>query len=394
MESPRAERHRAVRSRFRRRRRAFVGLAIVIVAVAASVRSWTGPIAWTPDGCFYEAKVLELRGAPSSAALAQTFFRADMCGSPSEKARAAAHGVIMDRRWVRYSGRFYARRWLVPIGAAAIYPIFHTRSLEIVSLLGYVAASLALFALLRARFSVGVSGAAAALATLIPQYRTTALSPLTDTWGVALEAVCLLVACRYLQSGRRGLVAVWTATTLALALTRDNAVVPVLTVLFCALRYRAALLLAATGAAVAVVPSLAFGVHYRELLAYTLNGSRIPPSTSWQWIVHHYGGGVDRMLDSFVSPLRHGVPPLTTLAGLAGLAGLFGLWKRLGVLGTMAIGSVGAGILFLFSLPQPALRIAFVLLPAVAIGYAAIFELLARHISLLPQRQSAEPSPP
>jgi hypothetical protein len=83
------------------------------------------------------------------------------------------------------------------------------------------------------------------------------------------------------------------------------------------------------------------------------------------------------MLDSFVSPLRHGVPPLTTLAGLAGLAGLLAMWKWLGVLGTIAIGSVGAGFLFLFSLPQPAFRIAFVLIPAVAIGYGAIIEWLA-----------------
>jgi hypothetical protein len=352
-----------------------------VVAAVASISAapaWTGAVNWTSDGYFYEAQVREVRGARSQAALASVF------GGPLTAARRAreraslapAERRVANPAWVQYSARFYRRRWVVPLLAAAIDPLSGTRSLALVSIVGYMAAAVALYALLRARFSPLASALAAAAVTLVPQYRSASLAPLTDSWGVALEALCLLLALRFWETGRRSLALAWPAAVLALAFTRDNAGVVVLALVALSLRSTRMRLLAAIGAVAAVVPSLVFGAHFRVLLAYTLDDSRIPPSTSWSWSLRHYGSGVETMLRGFATPVRHGVPPLTGIALLAGLAALVLLRRRRDRFFALMLASVGSSLVFLLSLPQVGFRIAFVLLPAVSAGYAALAERL------------------
>lgn len=355
------------------------GILVAAVAAISAAPSLARPVDWTPDGYFYEAQTLEVRGASAQAARATVFS-----GSLTEARRARERATLApaDRRvanpaWVDYSAPFFRRRWLVPAAAAAVRPLFGTRSLELVSVLGYVAAAVALYGLLRFRFSPAVAGIAAAAASLVPQYRTSALEPLTDSWGVALEAACLLLALAYLRTRRRTLALAWPLAVLALAFTRDNAFVVAVAVLALGVRSRAALKLGAAGLVAALVPSLVFGTHYRVLLAYTLDNSHIPPSTSWSWSLHHYWGGVEKMLRGFATPLRHGVPPVTGLALLVGLVALVALGRAQGRFQQLLLASAAASALFLLSLPQEGFRITFVLLPAAAAGYALLVELAA-----------------
>lgn len=350
---------------------------VAAVAVLSAWPAWRGPIDWTTDGYFYESQVREVRGAAAQDARASVF-----AGSLTADRRARERATLAprDRRvanaaWVRYSARFYRRRWTVPLAAAGVRPLFGTRSLEVVSLLGYVAAAVALYALARLRFGVAASAAAAALVTLLPQYRAAALSPLTDSWGVALEALALLVAVRF-RPGARLWSAAWPAVMLLLAFTRENAAVVALALLLVGVRSRRALALGATGAVIAAVPSLVFGVHYRVLLAYTLDDSRVPPSTSTHWILDHYGHGIHRMLHGLATPVRHGLPPVTGIGMLVGLAGLLVLPR--GRFASIVAASAAASVLFMLALPQAGYRIALVLVPAVAVGYASLVAAVSR----------------
>jgi hypothetical protein len=360
------------------------GLAVafvVAVAVLSAWPAWRGPVDWTPDGYFYEAQAREARGADAQAARASVF-----AGPLTAERRARERATLKprDRRvanadWVRFSAPFYRRRWTVPLAAAALHPLFGGRSLDVVSLLGYVAAAVALYALARLRFGRVASAVAAAVVTVLPQYRDAALAPLTDSWGVALEALALLVAVQFCRTGRRAWAVAWPAVMLLLAFTRDNAAVVALALLVVGIRSRRALALGASGAALAALPSLVFGVHYRTLLAYTLDDSHVPPSTSTRWLLDHYGHGVHAMLHGLVTPVRHGLPPLTGLGILVGLAGL--LLLRRGRYAAIVAASAAAAAVFMFSLPQAGYRIALVLLPAAAVGYASLVDGLSRRAS-------------
>jgi hypothetical protein len=354
-----------------------VVIALIVVAVVATGSAWSGAVSWTTDGCFYEAQALHLRGMPSETAREMVFRSPSFCGSTSERAREAAAGVVATPTWTRYSAQFYRRRLLVPAVAAAVHPVFHNRSLEIVGLLGYVAAAVVLYALLRLRFDQGLTFVATTAAILIPQYRVTMMLPLTDSWGVALETVCLLCGFLYLRDGSRRLLAAWLLAICTLAFVRDNTPVAVVAIPAAAGAPKRKLAAFLGGTVAAVIPSLAFGLHYKVLLAYTLNRSQIPPSTSWTWSLHHYLPRVVAMLRSWVTPIRHGIPPVTALALLLGLVGLVVFRQQLGTLGRLALGSVLGSALLLLSLPQEGFRIAFVVLPAVAVGYAGILERLA-----------------
>ena len=240
----------------------------------------------------------------------------------------------------------------------------------------------ALYALARLRFGPVTSAIAAVAVSLLPQYRAAALSPLTDSWGVALEALVLALAVQYCRTGRRALAVAWPVAMLALAFTRDTAALVALALLAVGLRSRRALALGAVGAAAALVPSLWFGAHYPALLAYTLADSHIPPSTSLGWSAHHYWDGVDRMLHGFVSPRRYGVPPMTGIGLAVGLAGLFAVGR--GRYRAIVAACAASGLLFILALPQAGFRIALVLVPPAAAGAAALVALCSRKPGLTP----------
>lgn len=275
--------------------------ALVVLAIAlASARSaWPGPVNWTPDGLFYQARVLTIRGESRQQALHHT-----LDGRPMQELVNAEFPNLHDllpfqnQGFVRYAAHSTNRRVLVPSLAAAIYPRFGTRSLQIVSLAGYVLACLALFALLRLRFGPWTSTGVAAGCALLAPLRFWSFRPLTDSWGVALEALCLLAGVLVLERGPRWLPA-WIATVVALSLTRDAAVVFVGGAALLALAERRSrpFLLALTGAAAALPAPLVFGSQAGDAAKYAVSHA------GW-WSNLRRTVSADLRVDTFASQQR------------------------------------------------------------------------------------------
>jgi hypothetical protein len=240
-------------------RRTLPILAVALVAVASSLPGWLAPVRWTPDGFFYQARMLTLRGVDEDVAV-----RKVLTGPLVADAAEYTDGVQLDRlrdaAWVEHTTEITRRRILVPLLGAAVYPVFGDFSLQAVSLLGYIAFAPLLYVLLRRRFSVRASAAVAAGMALLPPTREWSFHPLTDSWGLTLEVASLLAAVLVVDRGGRWL-PLWVASVGALAFTRDAAVIAVLAALWLALRHRTrvTVALAATGIAAAAPAPLLFG---------------------------------------------------------------------------------------------------------------------------------------
>ena len=152
------------------------------------------PVEWTPDALYYQARVLELRGEDNAS---NKVFH----GPLAADLRARDPGHTGNEAWVEYNEPFYERRVAVPLAAAALYPVTEERSLLDLSLVGYVAAVLALFGLLLLRFRIALAAAVAAAAALLPPLTHHSSFPLTDSWGLALEIVALGAAILSLERG-------------------------------------------------------------------------------------------------------------------------------------------------------------------------------------------------
>lgn len=90
-------------------------------------------------------------------------------------------------------------------------------SLETISLLGYVAATMLLYLFLRRRFSPFVSIMVTLAALLVPSLRLAAADGTTDTWGLAGLLGALLCAALALERGARW-VWPWAALVLLVSL--------------------------------------------------------------------------------------------------------------------------------------------------------------------------------
>lgn len=260
-------------------------VAIVALAFVAMAAHLSGPARWTPDGLFYQAQVYELRGMSQAGAM-----RREFSGQVARAVeRQPGFAVLASPSWERYAARFFRRRWLVPLMAAAVYPLAGQRSLLDVSLLGYAVAGLALLALLRRRFSPAVSLVVAGGCLLLSAVRAWSALPLTDSWGLALEAAALLAALLALERGRSW-VAVWGVSVLALSFTRDVTVVPLVAALWVAVRTRTrrSLLVLLTGIAASIPAPAILGVPLVQELCFVFHNYRIPPAISWSYAIGHY----------------------------------------------------------------------------------------------------------
>ena len=323
----------------------------------------------------------------------------------------------------------YRRRWLVPALAAAASPIAGDAALRDVSLLGYVAATLAVYLLARRRFGIASSIAAGAFVAWFPPLREWAAYPLTDSSGVAALALALLAAL-WARNGSRSRILVWAASVLLVSLTRNTAIIAVAAATWLALaeRTRRATALVIAGAAAALPVPLLFGAPVRSTLAFTFNANRIPADDSWSYVLHRYWPNVHLML-LIDFPFRSAASVSLLLLCLVGLLGLHSGAPRLqrlrawtlasgaavAAIGAVIIGPLGlvtavdpvpSGVLlvaailplylpgrvdpllrlarggalgaiaYLFLLPQyTGLRLALVLLPFAALGIARAVEL-------------------
>lgn len=247
-------------------RRGLPIVALLVIGIASTVPAWFQPVRWTPDGFFYQARVLTLRGVDEEVAVARVLASPLVAESTIDGPQLEQ---LRDREWVEHTTEITRRRLLVPALAAVATPAFGDFSLLVVSLLGYVLVAPLLFLLLRLRFGERTSFVVAAATALLPPLREWSFRPLTDSWGLALEIACLLTAAVALERGPRW-VAPWAACIAALSLTRDATIVVVLAVAWVALaqRSRTAITLAVSGVVAAAPAPLLLGAPLGGTVAH------------------------------------------------------------------------------------------------------------------------------
>ncbi|HJU48569.1 MAG TPA: hypothetical protein VJ689_10560 [Gaiellaceae bacterium] len=370
---------------------AILGTAAVLAVIAVlNVRStFTDPVTWTPDGVYYQAKLLEYRGVDHDEAIAETF------GGPlSAELRARDPLHTGDPDWVAYNEPFYERRIAVPLAGAALYSVDGDRALLDLSLAGYVASVLAVFGLLLLRFRLAVAAAVGLATVFLPALVDHSSFPLTDSWGLALETAAFAAAILTLDRGRRWL-PLFVLAILLLSITRDSAWIPLLAVGWCAwrLRSREALWLFVGGVAAALPALLLFTVPARNLLAQLVNGGDIPPETSWSYIASHYPHAVVELVRANGGFLRDGewFTGLYLIGGVVLLLvlALRGHYRRSRTTMLMTAGTA-VGLLYLLAAPLfSAFRLELVFVPMAAYGLAlGVTVALAR---LMGEAEATEP---
>lgn len=303
-------------------RKVALTLIVAVALAATALLSMTGtlgaPVEWTPDGLFYQARSLELRGTDREAALEQTFQ-----GPLGRDLRRADPQRSGDPGWVAYSAKFYERRITVPLAAAALDPVSGERSILDISVAGYVAAILAIFALLLIHFRLAVAAGIGFATIALPALSHHSGFPLTDSWGLALETAAFASGLLVLERGPRWLAA-WVASILLLSFTRDSTWIPLLAALGLALsqRSRVSYLMLGSGVAAALPVLLLFPFPIRDLLATMLNGLQPSSDTSWGFIAERYPGAVVDLVQANGGFVRDGAW-LSAAYLIAGLLALF-----------------------------------------------------------------------
>jgi hypothetical protein len=351
--------------------RLLVAAALAIVALGAVSGSLSGPPRWSPDGLFYQARVYELReNMTRPDALRRAFggpLGADLRAVDPERSGSSM--------WVAYNARFYERRIVVPYLASLVAPVSGDRALLDVSLAGYVAAVLAVFVLLLvAGFRLGVAAAVAAATAFVPALTKHADLPLTDTWGLALEAFAFTLALIALKRRDMRWLAPWALVLVALAFTRDSAWIPVLAAcgLAVAQRSRFTAALAGTGLVAAVVPMLLVPVPMRELLAQMTNDAMPAPDDSWGDVLGRFPAAFVDLLQADGGFVRDGAWS-TAAYLLFGMGLLIAAWVagRRDETTTLMVAGTLAGALYVLAVPVfSAFRLELTLIPMTAFGLA------------------------
>jgi hypothetical protein len=366
------------------RRAALTFLAAVAIAAAALLAmsgTMRDPVRWTPDGLFYQARSLELRGENRDAALMETFQ-----GPLGAKLRARDPLRSGNPDWVRFNAQFYERRVAVPLAAAALDPVAGNRAILNLSVAGYVAAVLAVFWLLLLRFRLPVAAAVTLATVFLPALTHHSSFPLTDSWGLALETAAFATGILALQRGPRWLIP-WTAAILVLSLTRDSAWIPIAAAAWLTLTSRSRITwsLLGSGLAAALPAALAFSMPIRELLAMMLNGFRPVADPSWGFVVERYPRALAELLHADGGFVRDGAWYSAAYL-LGGLALLFllgrgpGKDRRLAFLRAGAVaGALSVLVIPIFS----AFRLELVCVPMAAFGLGLGAERLAERAAAL-----------
>ena len=356
-------------------RTALVTVALLLLAALSLGHHWGGPISWETDGLFYQAKTEQILGAGGKAA------RRDVFGGPLSSYERGIEARepdepkrVSDPAWVEYSAPFYARRLLLPLIAAALKPVLGLRALEVLSLLGFVLIPPLLFWLLRRRLSLGVSAAVAATVILWPPLREWSVFPLSDSTGVALLIAAILCALFAVERGPRWLVP-WTLCVAGLALTRDDAFMPVLAslALLAVRRDRRSLALAGCGMGAAVAALAAHGVSISTGLNYVYANHAVPSETGWGAAISGYPSNLAHQAGRYLEYAA--ANPHVVLATIGGVVAAFSLAPRRDPL-TVLVWATFPGYLLLLAVGPSfsGFRYELVLLPLIAFGYAQLAE--------------------
>jgi hypothetical protein len=360
-----------------------VALAVGLFAALVMASNWTAPTFWESDGLFYEAQKQEVEGVPRWQAL-HSVFASDLASQLKEAESDEPPRLrrIGNPAWVNYSSRFYRRRWAIPVAAAAVDPLFGTDSLKRIASLGFVAAAVLLYLLLRRRFGMLISSGVAVGCLLLPPLRHAGTEPSTDSWGLALLCAGLICASLTVDRGRRWLIP-WVATIVVLSFTRDLTIVLVAAAAWLAFRQRTRTAVALLGSGVlASIPApLVAGAPFRENLAYVIADYRVPHDTSWGFLLGRYPGRlVDVIGEDLAYPFKFAIPypmVLALLLILAGFVALVVLPGRGDSFVTLMRGAFVGGVLtIVFSINFTNWRLELALLPAAAVGVAMLAQLL------------------
>lgn len=360
-------------------------LTLLLIGLAIAVPLALQRPYWSPDGLFYEAQKKEVQGASAQQARREV-WAGDAAAQLKRAERDLPPGLrrVDNPAWVEYSAQNYRRRWTVPALAAALDPVAGERSLGLVSLLGFVAFGPALFLLLRRRFAPASAIGATLPMVVMPPLLTQAPSAGTDTWGLTLLTVGLLLALLVRDRGPRWL-AGWIAAVLLLSFTRDATAILVIAAAWLAFQERSRRMVAvlATGIAAALPAPLLFSLPLREHLAYVFNDLRIPTDTRWSAILGEYPSALVELVRSDLRyPLETAVPPYTMVLGVLALAGLATVVAHAvrGDRFARYMTAAGAGgLLMILAVPDPTdLRLELVLLPVAATGVALLAERFSR----------------
>lgn len=379
-------------------------MVVLVVGAISLATEWPDSVQWTPDGLFYQAQSLEVRGESAEQAR-QAVFRgpigrhliaADARVAPSVARQLASAG------WVHESSQHYRRRWLAPALGAALSPLFGQRDLQIASLLGFLVIAVFLYLVLVRRFSPALSAAVASIFLAIGPVRTYALYPLTDIWGVAMLLVCLYAAMLVVERGPRWLW-LWAVAMAVLSLTRETVLVALVGVLWLALRAPRPrnLALLASGVAVTLPASLLLGGSLRANLAYNESGFQ-PRDSSWNYVISHYWPALRSTLhsDLTVPQVEGWSTPHAVLFYLCCavlVAGVILLLRRGGgdpffhlIRGTLP----GAVLYIALAVNYTSLRLEMAFLPAVAVGLALLVETVRAGTPSALQRSRRRVAPP
>jgi hypothetical protein len=357
-----------------------VALALAAVALLSMSDTLSQPVRWSPDGLFYQARSLELQGVEREQALTRTFQ-----GPLGAELRAIDPERSGDPQWVSYNAQFYERRVAIPAAAAALEPVAGERAIVDLSVAGYVAAILAIFGLLLLRFTLPVATAVSLATIALPALSHHAGFPLTDSWGVALEAAAIAFGIVALERGRRWVIG-WAIAALLLAFTRDTVLVLVVAAGWLALtqRSRVSWWLLGTSAATALSVMLIFSMPMRELLAMMLNDAQPDPGASWLSIAERYPSAIIDLLQADGGYVRDGAW-FSAAYLVAGVALLFMHARAARASGTTTLlkAAAVAGAAYVVAIPIfSAFRLDLVLVPIAAFGLGFGVEWVAARATL------------
>ncbi len=362
-------------------RTALITVALLLLAALSLGRHWTAPVNWETDGLFYQAKTEQILGAGGKEA------RRDVFGGPLadyergiEARETDEPKRVSDPAWVEYSAPFYSRRLLLPLLAAALKPVLGLRALEVLSLLGFVLIPALLFWLLRRRLPLGMSAAVAAAVILWPPLRAWSVFPLSDSTGVVLLVAALLCALLTVERGPRWLLP-WTLCVGGLALTRDDAFIPVLSALalLAVRRDRRSLALAGCGLGAALPALAVHSVSISTGLNYIYANHAVPGDTGWGAAISGYPANLGHQAGRYLEYAL--ANPLVVAATIGGVVACFALAPRRDPL-TVLIWATFPGYLLLLAV-GPAFsgfRYELVLLPLIAFGYGLLGERVRTYV--------------
>ncbi len=354
-------------------------MIVALAGIGFVAVHWGDSYQWKPDSLFYESQLLRVQGTPKTEALDKVFTGPLAAPRVAEELRDTppARRTVASPQWVAYSSRFYERRWVVPALGAAVEPAFGDNALRAVSLAGYVLAGLLVYALLLLRFRAWIAAVVSLGVLALGPLRYWSLLPLTDSFGVALEAAALATAVLALRRPKPWL-AVFAFTMLALSFTRDSTLVVVAGLAWVALRERSrrAAVTLATGIVASLPAPLLFGAPTREIMAYTLNQFRPPANATWGFIRSRYVNGEKGLVKDDLTYLIH--HPYVGLFAVGGIIALYAV--RNDDLSTKLLRGavVGAVVLLLVAPNFTGLRLELPFVPLAAYGVALGLDAIRR----------------